>query len=88
MGHKDDWTIWWDTRWQNYEITDIVVQTDHPNYQHVDYMFRFPLNECTDENGNIDKWIEEWFDPFVNSVKTGQHSLHKVMLGLGYRKKP
>jgi hypothetical protein len=82
------WGVWWDFTW---EIDDtgpshIIVQTDHPDYQHVHYIYRFPIAECEDENGHIDHWEETWYHQFESDVLSGRHSIHKIMSGLGYKK--
>lgn len=80
------WSIWWDFRWEGDHITHIVVQSDHPDYQHVDYIYRFPIAECEDEFGYVDGWVENWFTKFESDITSGRHSIHKIMRGLGYEK--
>lgn len=48
------WSVWWDFRSENCHLKWVVVQTDHPDYKDVDYIYRFPLESCTDETGTID----------------------------------
>lgn len=82
------WTVWWDFTWEIDETgpSHVIVQTDHPDYQHVHYIYRFPLNEIEDVDGHIDGWIERWFNPFRDDIISGRHSIHKLMKALGYTK--
>jgi hypothetical protein len=80
------WNVWWDTRWESDVMRWIVVQTDHPDYQHVDYIYKFDISECVDGHGYIDAWVESWFNKFRDDVTSGRHSIHKIMRSLGYSK--
>jgi hypothetical protein len=76
------WSIWWDFRWEGDHIVSIVVQTDHPKYTHVDYIYCFPIKECEDEFGYVDTWVENWFTKFRDDVMGGRQSLHKIIKSL------
>ncbi len=84
------WSIWWDFTWEIDETgpSHIIVQTDHPDYQHVHYIYKFTMSECEDSAGHVDSWVENWFDRFRDDVTSGRHSIHKIMKSLGHRKKP
>lgn len=86
MTQNRPWRVWWDFRWEDNEIKWVVVQTDHPQYQHVDYVYRFPIEECRDERGYIDSWEKNWFTKFENDITSGRHSIHKIMKAMGYEK--
>jgi hypothetical protein len=83
------WSVWWDFSWEIDETgpSHIIVQTDHPSYQHVHCIYRFPISECEDENGYIDHWVETWFHNFESDVLSGRRSIHQIMKELGYDKK-
>lgn len=76
------WNIWWDFVWEGDHITHIVVQTDHASYKHLDYIYKIPIEECQDELGYVDSWVETWFNPFVSDLKSGRKSLHTIMKDL------
>jgi hypothetical protein len=80
------WDVWWDFRWAGEELKWIVIQSDHPNYNHVDYIHRLPISECEDRGGQIDDWVETWFTPFRHDLITGRVSIHALMKELGYEK--
>ena len=80
------WGVWWDFRWDGADLKWIVVQTDHPQYKHVDYVYRFDIKDCADEKGQIDKWIETWFDKFSLDITEGRVSIHEIMKKKGYEK--
>ena len=79
------WDIWWDFRNENNQEW-IVVQTNHPDYQHVDYITRYSVEDCTDENGHIDDWIENTFHVFRENIIQGRSSLHTIMKEFGHAK--
>jgi hypothetical protein len=80
------WHVWWDFRWEDNDIKWVVVQTNHPDYKHVDYIYRFTIDECADEEGYIDSWIETWFNKFSLDIKEGRVSIHEIMKKEGYEK--
>lgn len=80
------WHVWWDFRWQNNDIKWVVIQTDHPYYKHVDYIYRFAIDECEDEKGCIDNWVETWFDKFSLDIIEGRVNIHEIMKSEGYEK--
>jgi hypothetical protein len=85
------WGVWWDFRW-NESVHDnrikwVVIQTDHPDYLHVDYIHCLPVELCEDKSGHIDTWISNWFEPFREELESGKVSIHVLMKKLGYEKK-
>jgi hypothetical protein len=80
------WNIWRDFRWEQNDLKWIVVQTDHPDYQHIDYIYRFAIEECTDSTGSVEYWVDTWFRQFNDDIASGRHSIHKLMKALGYEK--
>lgn len=86
MASDTTWNIWWDFRHEGDHITHVVIQTDHPQYRHVDYIHCLPIEECEDENGYVDTWVEKWFEPFRQDVVSGRVSLHTTMRLLGHTK--
>ncbi len=77
------WGIWWDFSWELDETgpSHIIVQTDHPKYQNVDYIYRFAIQDCEDDSGYIDSWEENWFKPFRADVLSGRISINSIMKG-------
>lgn len=86
MTQNRPWSVWWDFRWKDDDLKWIVVQTDHPQYRHVDYIYRFNIEDCEDKNGHVDTWIETWFTKFEDDVTSGRHSIHKIMKAMGHEK--
>jgi hypothetical protein len=84
MGNNRPWEIWWDFRWHEGAIQWVVVQTDHPKYKHVDFIYRFPIDELQGPDGAIDEWVDGWFNPFVSDIYAGRESLHEVMKYAGH----
>jgi len=72
--------IWWDFR-----VDDVVVQTDHPQYSHVDYIFKMPFDSIQ-VNGTIDHWDETYFKNFSLDIMSGRVSIHKIMREQGHVK--
>ena len=85
MQSNRPWRVWWDFRWEGDHITHVVVQTDHPQYTHVDYIYRFDIRDCEDSQGHVDTWVETWYNKFESDVISGRHSIHKIMRAMGYR---
>lgn len=74
------WSIWWDFRHDRDDMY-VVVQTSHPDYQHVDVIY-----ECeADSEGEFYTFYEQ-FDDLVKQIYSGNISLHKWMKGLGHKK--
>lgn len=73
------WCVWWKFFREGDHITDIIIRTDHPKYKHLDYIRKFPIQECEDELGYIDTWLETWFEPFESDIKSGRISIHKLL---------
>ena len=86
MVQNRPWSIWWDFRWEGGNIKYVVVQTDHPQYQHVDYIYRFPIDEICEKDGTVDGWVDGWFRPFVEDIYAGRESLHDTMKYAGHMK--
>lgn len=51
MTQNRPWSIWWNFRREGDNLKWVVIQTDHPQYDHVDYMMRFPIEDCKCEDG-------------------------------------
>jgi hypothetical protein len=79
MTQNRPWSVWWDFQWEGDNLDNIVVQTNHPKYAHVDYIYQFPIAECTDKFGYVDAWVENWFKKFETDVTSGRLSLHDIM---------
>lgn len=86
MAQNRPWGIWWDFRWEGSDIKWVVIQTDHPQYQHIDYIYRFPIEECKNEHGYIDEWEETWFNKFSLDIKEGRVNIHEIMKNEGHEK--
>lgn len=86
MGNNQPWNIWWNFRRVDDKILWVVVQTDHPKYTHIDYIYRFPIDDLRSTNGAIDEWVDSWFNPFQSDIKSGRKSLHKIMKSASYSK--
>lgn len=76
------WTVWWDFVWTDKEITHYVIQTDHPQYEHVDHIHKFKLSTFETHDD-----FEDWFAGFKSNIKSGRVSIHTLMKSLGYKKK-
>lgn len=87
MGRNRPWHIWWDFRWEDHKLKWVVVQTDHPRYDHVDYIYRFPIESCVDKNGRIDSWEKSWFLKFRDDLKSGRQNISEVMKSVGCTKR-
>ena len=85
MTRNRPWSVWWDFRNEGDRVTHVVVQTNHPQYTHVDYIYRFPIAECANEFGHVDGWVQDWFAKFESDITSGRISIHKVMRKLGYK---
>ena len=74
---KDVWDIWWDFRGDC-----IVIQTNHPNYMHIDVILEVTcmIKEEFDE-------FEDWFNATHSDIKSGRISIHKWMKELGHARK-
>lgn len=59
-----------------------IVQSDHPSYRHVDYMYEFE----PDQDGEF-YYFYDWFDKFRSDLYSGRISLHEEMKKLGHSKK-
>ena len=79
MAYNRPWGVWWDSVWEGDHITHIVVQTDHPSYSKLDYIYKFPIKDCEDEFGYVDTWVEKCFRPFESDVISGRISIHKLI---------
>jgi hypothetical protein len=73
------WDIWWDFRWEKQNLKCVIIQTDHPKYKHKDYIRIFDIEDCLDENGYIDLWVQNWFNKFRDGILAGRVSLHEIM---------
>jgi len=80
------WTVWWEFRWEDNDIKSIVIQTNNPQYNHIDYIYCFPIEECVDEDGYVDDWIENWFEKFSLDITEGRVNIHEIMKTEGYEK--
>jgi hypothetical protein len=88
MTQNRPWSVWWDFSWEIDETgpSHIIVQTDHPQYLHTPYIYKFPISECEDDNGHVDKWVETWYHKFEKDVTSGVVSIHTLMKSLGFSK--
>ena len=87
MTQNRPWSIWWDFRWEDDNLRWVVIQTDHPQYKHVDYMMKFVAEDCYCTEGYIDNWVKTWYNQFEDDIYTGRKSLHEIMKQNGYEKK-
>lgn len=77
------WDIYWKFFHENNDgPSHIDIKTNHPYYSHVKFIYRFPISEC----GNIDTWINNWFNPFRKEVISGRNPIHSLMKSLGHKK--
>lgn len=74
MAYNRPWGIWWD-----FDNDHIKIQTNHPAYSHIDYIYKFPIKDFEDSHGFIDDKFDKWFNAFVDDVMSGRKSLHKIM---------
>lgn len=88
MTQNRPWSVWWDFTWEIDETgpSHIIIQSDHPDYQHIHYIYRFPITECEDSAGHVDSWVEDWFNPFRDNLTSGRESIHTLMKTLGHKK--
>jgi hypothetical protein len=80
------WDIWWDFEWEAGVLKGILVETSHPDYQHVPYLYRLPLCECQDSSGHVDEWETVWFEALRSDLLSGRTSIHTLMKSLGHQK--
>lgn len=86
MKQNRPWSIWWDFRWENNILKWVVVQTDHPQYKHFDYIMKFAIEECLCDKGFIDSWVEMWYTRFIDDIYSGRKSLHEIMKQSGNKR--
>lgn len=88
MTQNRPWSVWWDFTWEIDETgpSHVIIQSDHPDYAQVHYIYKFTVAECEDATGHVDHWIETWFNPFRDDVVSGRQSIHKLMKALGHKK--
>lgn len=77
------WSVWWDFTHDNPDGMHVIVQSNHPDYDHVYAVYDFPVDSIA-KNGYIDSWIEEWFNPFQADVESGRIVWHDLMRELGH----
>lgn len=85
MSTMQTWSIWWDFLWEEKELKYVIVETNHPRYRHLPYIFKFPISECLQDD-TIDNWERTWFRPFVDDIMSGRKSIHKIMKSLEKQK--
>jgi hypothetical protein len=83
---RQPWSIWWDFRSDDGYVRWIVVQTDHPDYERIDYIYCLPIELCEDSKGQVDDWVKEWFRPFRDDLLNARKSIHTLMKQLGHTK--
>lgn len=77
------WEIYWSFFHQNNDgPTHIDVKTNHPDYDHVDFIYRFSISDC----GDIEDWVANWYNQFRDEVISGRNPIHLLMKSLGHKK--
>jgi hypothetical protein len=83
MTYNRPWSIWWNF---TLESSHIIIQTDHPDYQDLHYIYKFTVAECEDGRGYIDNWVKTWFNKFRDDVMSGRKNIHTIMKDAGHEK--